>query len=85
MGKSVVRQNDYCIEVSPHICTKGSDDVFVNGNPVARKSDNFTENKVLIQGSTTVFANGLGIARVGDLVSCGFKIKNGSDNVFSGD
>ncbi|WP_339045274.1 PAAR domain-containing protein [Candidatus Mesenet endosymbiont of Agriotes lineatus] len=84
MGKSVVRLGDYCAETSQHICTGGSDNVFVNGKPVCRLGDSFTENKTLIQGSATVFANGFGIARVGDLVSCGFKIANGSGNVFSG-
>ncbi|XGA09093.1 MAG: PAAR domain-containing protein [Wolbachia endosymbiont of Xenopsylla cheopis] len=83
MGKSVVRVGDYCIETSPHICTKGSDDVFINDRPICRLGDSFTEDKVAIQGSSTVFANGLGIARVGDLVSCGFEVISGSNNVFS--
>ncbi|WP_339049033.1 PAAR domain-containing protein [Candidatus Mesenet endosymbiont of Phosphuga atrata] len=83
MGKSVVRVGDDCEEDVPHFSTHGSSNVFVNGKPIARKSDNFTENKVLIQGSATVFANGLGIARVGDLVSCGFEVISGSNNVFS--
>lgn len=84
MIKAVVRIGDYCVETLPHICTKGSDDVFINDRPICRLGDSFTEDKVAIQGSKAVFANGLGIARVRDLVSCGFKIKNGSNNVFSG-
>ncbi|WP_339048942.1 PAAR domain-containing protein [Candidatus Mesenet endosymbiont of Phosphuga atrata] len=85
MSKSVVRVGDSCEEDVPHFSTHGSSNVFVNGKPIARKSDSFTAGKKIIQGSETVFVGGLGMARVGDLVSCGFKIKNGSDNVFSGD
>ncbi|WP_458695153.1 PAAR domain-containing protein, partial [Wolbachia endosymbiont of Nomada ferruginata] len=34
--------------------------------------------------SKTVFANGLSVGRVGDIVSCGFKVIKGSENVFAG-
>ncbi|WP_339045753.1 hypothetical protein [Candidatus Mesenet endosymbiont of Agriotes lineatus] len=48
-GKSVVRVGDSCEEDVSHFSTHGSSNVFVNCKPVARKSDNFTENKVLTQ------------------------------------
>ncbi len=31
MNKSVVRVGDYCVEVTPHFCISGSNNVFVNG------------------------------------------------------
>ena len=84
MNKSVIRVEDYCVEVTPHFCISGSNNVFVNGKPVCRKGDNFTEGRVLTEGSKTVFANDLGIGRVGDSVSCGSKVISDSSNVFSG-
>ncbi|WP_265041431.1 PAAR domain-containing protein [Wolbachia endosymbiont (group B) of Melanostoma mellinum] len=83
MNKSVVRLGDYCIETTPHFCISGSNNVFVNGKPVCRKGDNFTEGRVLTEGSKTVFANGYGVGRVGDIVSCSNTMKRGSNNVFS--
>ncbi|WP_353272106.1 PAAR domain-containing protein [Wolbachia endosymbiont (group B) of Apomyelois bistriatella] len=84
MNKSVVRVGDYCAEAAtPHFCISGSNNVFVNGKPVCRKGDSFSEGKILIEGSKTVFANGLGIGRVGDIVSCGFKVIRGSSDVFT--
>ncbi|OAM06093.1 MAG: hypothetical protein TV41_04005 [Wolbachia endosymbiont of Dactylopius coccus] len=84
MNKSVVRLGDYCIETTPHFCISGSNNVFVNGKPVCRKRDNFTEGRVLTERSKTVFANGFGVGRVGDMVSCGYKVISGSSNIFSG-
>lgn len=83
MNKSVVRLGDYCVEATPHFCISGSNNVFVNGKPVCRKGDNFTEGRVLTEGSKTVFANGFGVGRVGDIVSCGFKVIKGSESVFA--
>ncbi|WP_333024044.1 PAAR domain-containing protein [Wolbachia endosymbiont of Pentidionis agamae] len=81
----IARLWDYCAESVPHFCITGSINVFVNGKPICRKGDNFTEEKTLIDGSRTVFANGYGVARIGDLVSCGFKVIIGSSNVFIGE
>lgn len=83
MGKAIVCVGDYCSGIPAHVCMSGSSDVFVNGRPVCRQGDSFTEGKVMAQGSKTVFANGHGIGRVGDSVSCGFKVISGSSNVFS--
>ncbi|MCX3065204.1 PAAR domain-containing protein [Wolbachia endosymbiont of Drosophila pseudotakahashii] len=83
MGKAIVCVGDYCSGIPAHVCMSGSSDVFVNGRPVCRQEDSFTEGKVMAQGSKTVFANGHGIGRVGDSVSCGFKVISGSSNVFS--
>ncbi|WP_174516944.1 MULTISPECIES: PAAR domain-containing protein [unclassified Wolbachia] len=84
MNKSVVRVGDYCVEVTPHFCISGSNNVFVNGKPMCRQGESFSEGEVMVQGSKTVFANGLGVGRVGDIVSCGFKVIKGSEDVFAG-
>ncbi|WP_353283946.1 PAAR domain-containing protein [Wolbachia endosymbiont (group A) of Lypha dubia] len=84
MNKSVVRVGDYCVEVTPHFCISGSNDVSVNGKPMCRQGDKFSEGRALTEGSKTVFANGFGAGRVGDIVSCGFKVIKGSENVFAG-
>ncbi|MDX5526356.1 MAG: PAAR domain-containing protein [Wolbachia endosymbiont of Andrena nigroaenea] len=84
MNKSIARVGDYCVEVTPHFCISGSNNVFVNGKSVCRKGDNFTEGKILTEGSKTVFANGYSIGRVGDSISCSSKVISGSSNVFSG-
>ncbi|MDN5248215.1 MAG: PAAR domain-containing protein [Wolbachia endosymbiont of Tyrophagus putrescentiae] len=82
MRKAVLRLGNYCAEAIPHICISGSRDVFVNGKPVCRQGDSFTEGKILTNGSKIVFANGFGVGRIGDPVSCGFKVISGSSNVF---
>ncbi|WP_341822090.1 PAAR domain-containing protein [Wolbachia endosymbiont (group A) of Ischnus inquisitorius] len=84
MNKGIVRLGDCCGEAIPHFCISGSNNVFVNGKPVCRKGDNFTEGRVLTEGSKKVFANGYSIGRVGDSISCGSKVISGSSNVFSG-
>ncbi|WP_341812180.1 PAAR domain-containing protein [Wolbachia endosymbiont (group A) of Conops quadrifasciatus] len=84
MGQAIVCIGDYCSGIPAHVCMSGSNDVFVNGRPVCRQGDSFTEGKVMAQGSKAVFANGHGIGRVGDSVSCGFKVMSGSSSVFSG-
>ncbi len=51
---------------------------------MCRQGDKFSEGRALTEGSKTVFANGFGAGRVGDIVSCGFKVIKGSENVFAG-
>ncbi|GHM58622.1 MAG: hypothetical protein sL5_03450 [Candidatus Mesenet longicola] len=46
-SKSVVLVGDSCEEDVSYFSTHGSSNVFVNGKPIARKSGNFTKNKVL--------------------------------------
>lgn len=72
MSKSVVRIGDYCMEATPHFCIGGSNNVFVNGKPICRQGDSFSEGKVLTEGSKTVFVNGYGVGRTGDILSCAF-------------
>ncbi|WP_265039204.1 PAAR domain-containing protein [Wolbachia endosymbiont (group A) of Yponomeuta plumbellus] len=84
MNKSVIRLGDHCEGALLHFCISGSRDVFINGRPVCRQGDNFSEGKVMTQGSKAVFVNGFGAGRVGDIVSCGFKVIKGSENVFAG-
>lgn len=94
MGLKVHRQNDIC---TGHGCwpprpnASWSNDVFVNGLGVHRKSDSWRihccrscHGGNTVSGSQTVFANGLEIARVGDPVSCGSKCNTGSENTFAG-
>ncbi|BET28548.1 MULTISPECIES: PAAR domain-containing protein [Wolbachia] len=84
MNKSVIRLGDHCEGALLHFCISGSRDVFINGRPVCRQGDNFSEGKVMTQGSKAVFVNGKAIARTGDLISCGAIAEEGSDNVFAG-
>lgn len=84
MSKSVVRLGDHCTEAIQHFCITGSTNVFVNGKPICRKEDSFTEGRVLTEGSKTVFVNGYGIGRAGDFVSCGFRVTSDSSSIFSG-
>ncbi|WP_265018074.1 PAAR domain-containing protein [Wolbachia endosymbiont (group A) of Coremacera marginata] len=84
MNKGIVRLGDCCGEAIPHFCISGSNNVFVNGKPMCRQGDSFSEGRALTEGSKTVFANGFGAGRVGDIVSCGFKVIKGSENVFAG-
>lgn len=83
MNKSIARVGDYCVEVTPHFCISGSNNVFVNGKSICRQGESFSEGRALTEGSKTVFANGLGVGRVGDIVSCGFKVIKGSESVFA--
>ena len=76
-------------------CSNGSSNVFVNGLPIHRYSDEGACNCVhggqfqTHDGSSTVFVNNLPAARTGDstvCMSCGQTgtITNGSPNVFIG-
>jgi uncharacterized Zn-binding protein involved in type VI secretion len=72
---------------------EGSPDVFVNGIPWSRQSDNNTPHLLpgnpcpthaapITVGSTTVFVNSLGAGRVGDATCT--SVAAGSSNVFAG-
>jgi uncharacterized Zn-binding protein involved in type VI secretion len=67
---------------------RGSPNVFINGLPAARQSDEVIHSnhppEAIVKGSSTVFINGLPAARLGDPVSCGDPITNGSPNVIIG-
>jgi len=73
--------------------TGSSTNVFVNGSPVIRVDDTWSnhmfeeelhsDNKILT-GSSKVSANGKGIVCIGDILSCGATITTGSSNVFAG-
>lgn len=77
----------------PRMCLNGSPDVYANGKPVVRKTDNYGQThscgdnshamNVAFGGSATVLVNGLGIHRTGDLVSCGDRAGIGSPTVFA--
>lgn len=84
MDKAIVCVGDYCSGIPAHVCTSGSEDVFVNGRSVCRKGDILTLGEKLTQGSNSVFVNGIGVTRTGDLVSCGFHVMSDSKNVFAG-
>jgi hypothetical protein len=73
----------------------GSGNVFVNGIPWSRQSDNNTGHVLpgapcpghsapITSGSSTVKVNGLGAGRVGDAISGCTKVAAGSPNVFAG-
>ena len=83
----------------PRSNIKGSGDVFVNGMPVHRLSDNWAphacpfspphsvpdkSDAYTVSGSGSVFINGLPCARLSDAISCGSVIAQGSGNVFAG-
>jgi uncharacterized Zn-binding protein involved in type VI secretion len=77
----------------PRKCLNGSSDVFVNGKPVVRKTDNYGQTHTCgddthsmgpaVVGSSTVLVNGLGIHRTGDLISCTDRAGLGSPDVFA--
>lgn len=74
---------------------EGSNNVFVNGIPISRQSDNNTAHLLpgtpcpshaapITKGSSTVFINNLGCGRVGDGISGCTSVAAGSPNVFAG-
>lgn len=75
----------------PTFSLVGSPDVIINGYPVVRIDDNYSQTHccgiachqmgLALGGSTTVFANGKGIHRDGDKISCGDVGDNGSSDV----
>lgn len=70
---------------------QASSNVFANGIPVHRQSDNWVQHACpgssphgaqTVSGSPNVFVNSLPVARIGDSISCGSTIKTGSPDVF---
>lgn len=68
----------------------GSNNVFVNGSPVARIGDPVAGHgngphagPVMSSGSNSVFVNGISLCREGDEASCGH-VASGSVNVSAG-
>ncbi len=68
----------------------GSDDVFVEGQPVVRVGDSYAvhgckdhipHGRTQSAGSATVFVNGKAVARVGDGINCGGAAASGSSTV----
>ncbi len=95
----VVRFGDMCNQHGDYLQSPGiggSSNLFVNGRPVHRQGDEWSQHastdpyklphisQFLLKGSNSVFVNGKAIARTGDLISCGAIAEEGSDNVFAG-
>jgi len=66
----------------------GSNNVFYNGSPAARKGSRIAghgrtphSSPIMIQGSPNVFVNGIEACKQGDAASCGHRA-TGSPNVF---
>lgn len=64
----------------------GAGTVFVNGVPVARRSDSVSGHSkaphaapVMVGASGTVFAEGLPVSRAGDTASCGHAASGSGD------
>ena len=94
---AVARQGDAgAAHCSGYVIAQGSQDVFVDGKPVARMGDSSTVhlkpsgNKCvphvgqIIANASTVFVNGKPIAAVGDRLSDCTQIVQGSTSVFIG-
>tara|TARA_R100000458_G_scaffold32362_1_gene29684 strand:+ start:415 stop:1284 length:870 start_codon:yes stop_codon:yes gene_type:complete len=71
----------------------GSPNVFFNGLAAHRENDSFPNhnrgddvhsNRRTTSGSNSVYINGERLARVSDSISCGTKLAQGSETVFSG-
>ena len=80
---------------SGYTIANGSDDVNINGRPVARVGDSSTPHlrpgrpcpghtASISRGSSTVNVNGRAIARIGDPLAGCTSIAQGSPNVFAG-
>ncbi|NCB57632.1 MAG: hypothetical protein EOM46_09030 [Gammaproteobacteria bacterium] len=70
---------------SVNTISSGSDDVFINGLPVARVGDSTSCGATIVAGSSTVFINGKPAALLGSATSHGGVIISGSGNVLIGD
>lgn len=70
---------------SVNTISSGSDDVFINGLPVARVGDSTSCGATIVTGSSTVFINGKPAALFGSATSHGGVIISGSGNVLIGD
>ena len=80
----VVNTGHVCCAVPIDIATlSGSDNVFVNGEPIHRLTDTNTphdhcpgvRSTLIDKASETVFANELGVARLGDTYDCTAYVK----------
>jgi len=82
---------------SVHEINEGSEDVFINGEPAARKGDKLTDHNkggsvhfpgdktpIIEEGSEEVFINGKEAARKGDPIDCSSIVLEGSEDVFFG-
>lgn len=81
---------------SAYTIATGSDNVFIDGKPVARNGDSSTIHQkpggkscvphtaTIIASSTSVFVNGKPIAQVGDRLNGCTQIVQGSQSVFIG-
>lgn len=66
--------------------TTGSPDVFFEGKPVARVTDQVSCSKhsippQIVEGSNTISVNGLPLARIGHKTSCGATIQSGCNSI----
>lgn len=76
----------------PRPAITGSPDVFIDGLPAVRMTDQWAPHTnilsvhsgVSIGGSFTVFCNGLPLVRVGDQIDCSSVALTGSVTVFAG-
>ena len=98
MAKPATRIGDadivHCSQ--PHRA-EGSPDVFVNGIPWSRQSDDndahlipggddcFIHTAPIATGSFIVFINGLGAGRIGDNVATCTQVAEGSPDVYAGE
>lgn len=93
---AIARQDDAGVpHCSGYTIATGSDDVYVNGRPVAREGDFSTAHQLpgtpcpthvstISSGSLTVRVNGRAVARVDDTLSGCTRIAQGSPNVNCG-
>jgi uncharacterized Zn-binding protein involved in type VI secretion len=65
----------------PGVITGGSENVTINGKPVARQGDT-TTGGALIEGSPNVFINGKPATVIGGRNGCGGAIVSGGHGVF---
>jgi uncharacterized Zn-binding protein involved in type VI secretion len=89
MGQPAARNTDAVahIKAAAGPIVMGSQNIFFNALPAARKGDKVIHGKgfeTIAEGEDTVFLNGLPAARMGDKVDCGGVIMMGSNNIFIG-
>jgi uncharacterized Zn-binding protein involved in type VI secretion len=93
--KAATRQGDKEIDHGYAVksASQGSPDVFIDGIaahttghswPDHNKGDSWHESRSTSTGSDSVYINGEALARVSNSISCGSKIAQGSETVFSG-
>lgn len=93
---AIARRDDRGVpHCSDYTIATGSDDVYVNGRPVAREGDLSTAHQlpgspcpthvsVINSGSGSVYVNGRPVARVDDTLSACTRIAQGSPDVNCG-